>query len=63
MSVAIDEATDIGVAHLCYIKFVHDGCVSEDFLSFLPLLGTTTGEDIFKEFMNYFRENELDIKK
>ena len=66
MSLAVDEYTDIGdVPQLnCNIMLVNDdGCVSEEFLTVLPLLGRTSGEDIFNVIMKFFKDNSINIKK
>lgn len=64
-SVAIDESTDINdVARLAIIvRYCNDDCIYEELCCLVPLLGTTTGQDIFTAFFNYFENQKIDIKK
>lgn len=64
-SLQLDESTDIGneANLLCYIRYICDGAVHDDFLFCESLQTNTTGEAIFDCLNAFVCKNGLDWKK
>ncbi|XP_063050114.1 zinc finger BED domain-containing protein 5-like, partial [Engraulis encrasicolus] len=64
-SLQLDESTDIGneANLLCYIRYICDGAVHDDFLFCESLQTNTTGEAIFDCLNAFICKNGLDWKK
>lgn len=65
-SIALDESCDVkDIAQLCiFIRGITENFeLFEELLSMQPMVGRTTGNDFFTEFMKCNSEYEIDIKK
>ncbi|CAI9726108.1 Hypothetical predicted protein [Octopus vulgaris] len=46
---------------LVYVRFIHEDDIREEMLFIKSLSETTTGEDIFKEVMQYFNDKNIPL--
>ena len=63
-AVRLDGSTDLSnCAVVCFVRYVNEGRVMEDFLCSLKLPGRTTSSEIFRSLNNYVQEQGLDWGK
>ena len=64
-AIQLDESTDLSncAVLVCFVRYVNEGRVMEDFLCCLKLPGRTTSSEIFRSLNNYVQDQGLDWGK
>ena len=64
ISIQLDESTDVSNCSqlICFVCYIKEKKVEEEFLFCQPLPRTTTAKDIFKLVKEFFIKHNLDIK-
>lgn len=63
ISICVDESTDnTDIAQLAvYVRFLDGELFREELLALIPMLGKTTGQDIFDKISGFFTDNEIPL--